>query len=168
MSDIEVEGGLQVQIGALLKATTDAAAERRAAREREEAMIPLDHHVQGGGVAPSSGDLIFECGGPAMGRAWVLRRLAVGGNDPTQTAAGTAYFYMSSAGDEEQLLASGWFDYADTLPLVGWYTSRQVVLTHAQKIWCRIHAPTAGASYVVSGSVIDEIANERAAARYTL
>lgn len=168
MSDIEVEGGLQVQIGALLKATTDAEAARQREREREEAMIPLDHHVQGGGIAPATGDLIFECGGPAMGRAWVLRRLAVGGNDPTQTSAGTAYFYMSSAGDEEQLLASGWFDYADTLPLVGWYTSRQVVLTHSQKIWCRIHAPTAGASYVVSGSVIDEIANERAAARYTL
>ena len=165
----EIEGGFDVRIAAQFKASLDGAESRREEREsRLEKLIPTDTHIQGGGVAPASGDLIFSCGGPAMGRNWVLRRLAVGGTDPTAASVGSAYFFASSAGDEEQLLASGWFELASALPAVSFYSSRQVVIQPGQKIYCRIHTPTAGASYVVSGAAMSEIANEPVATRYTL
>lgn len=165
----EIEGGLDIHISAAIKAGLDGISARDAERRRrEEALIPTDFPIRGGGTAPSSGDLIFSCGGPPQGRNWVLRRLAVGGTDPTAASSGSAYFYASSSGDKDQLLGSDWFDVAATLPLVGWYSSRQVVIQAGQQIWCRIHTPTAGAAYVVSGTVVSEIANEPVAVRYSL
>jgi hypothetical protein len=162
---VELEGGFEFA----LKAAVGELGDRDdARRRREEALIPNDIPIHGGGVAPAAGDLIFPCGGPPSGRIWVLRRLVIAATDPTLAIAGSAYFYASSAGDEEQLLTSGFFDYAATLPLVGWYSSRQVVVQAGLQIWCRVHAPTAGSSYVVSGTALNQVADERAAARYTL
>ena len=164
-----IDLGLQIDLGAQLKAAFDGLRDDdRRERQEEIDRIPLDHTIRGSGLAPSSGDLIFAIGGPPLGRAWVLRRLAVGGSDPTATAAGSAYFYASSAGDSDQLITATWFDFASSLPQVGWYTSRQVVIQSGQQIWVKIASPTAGAVYAVSGQVLSEIANERAAARYTL
>jgi hypothetical protein len=165
----EIEGGFELALKAGIKAGFGDLADREDERQRRrEALIPLDTPIMGGAVGPAAGDLIFDCGGPPMGRAWVLRRLAIAGTDPTATIAGEAYFYASSAGTSDQLITPGWFDYAASLPLVGWYTSRQVVIHAGQRIWCRVTGYTSGASYVVSGAAVSEIANEPAAARYTL
>lgn len=158
-----------VELAAQLKAGLDGIRDEQESRwKREEELIPYDTSIRGGGAAPASGDLIFNVGGPPMGRAWVLRRLSISATDPTATAAGTAYFYASSAGDSNELIAATWFDWASTIPMVGWYTSRQVVIQSGQLIWVRIVSPTAGASYAVHGTAVSEVANERAAARYTI
>ncbi len=165
----EIEGGFEFQLKAAIKAGLDGFAEREdARREHQDRLIPTDHHVQGGGVGPASGDLIFACGGPPLGKSWVLRRLSISGTDPTAVIAGKAYFFASSAGDTDQLIASGWFALAATLPSVSYFTSRQVVVQAGQQIWCRVTSPTSGTAYVVSGQVVSEIADERAAARYSL
>lgn len=159
----------QVDLAASLKAGLDGIRDDDEARRRhEEELIPLDYPIRGGGVAPSTGDLIFDCGGPPLGRAWVLRRLCIAGTDPTVAVAGQAYVFASSAGDSDQLITATWFDVASSLPMVGWYTSRQVVIADGQRLWVKITSPTAGTSYTASGKVMSEIANERAAARYTL
>ena len=158
-----------VDVAAQLKAGFDGLREDRQDAERTELeRIPLDYPIRGGGTAPSTGPLIFDCGGPPMGRAWVLRRLAVGGTDPTAAAAGEAYLFSSSAGDSEQLITATWFDIVASLPAVRFYTSRQVVVQAGQRLWVKITSPTAGASYAASGAVLSEIANARAAARWTL
>lgn len=158
-----------VELAAQLKAGFDGLRDDdRREREREIERIPLDYPIRGGGTAPSTGPLIFDCGGPPLGRAWVLRRLAVAGTDPTATAAGVAYLFSSSAGDSEQLVTATWFDIVSALPAVRFYTSRQVVIQSGQHLWVKVASPTAGASYAASGQVLSEIANERAAARWTL
>ena len=164
-----IDLGFQVDIAAELKAGFNGLRDgERTRRAEEESKIPFDFTVRGSGVAPGAGDLIFNCGGPPMGRAWVLRRLAVGGTDPTAVSAGVAYVYFSSAGDSDQLIAATWADVVSALPGVKFYTSRQMVVKDGQLIWVRITGPTAGAAYAVNGAVLSEIANERAAARYTL
>ena len=158
-----------VELAAELKAGFDGLRdEDRSARAQEESRIPLDHTIRGSGVAPATGDLIFNVGGPPLGRAWVLRRLAIGGTDPTTAVAGAAYIFASSSGDSTDLITATWVDTAQTLPLLGWYTSRQVVIQSGQMLWIKITGPTAGTSYAAAGMVLSEIANERAAARYTL
>jgi hypothetical protein len=168
-----IDLGFQMELAATLKAGFDGLQDsdrdrRERDRQHELEMIPLDHTIRGSGTAPSTGDLIFDCGGPPLGRAWVLRRLAVAGTDPTVAMAGAAYCFASSAGDSDQLITTTWFDVASSLPMVGWYTSRQVVIADGQRLWIKITSPTAGATYSASGKVMSEVANERAAARYTL
>ena len=165
----EIGLGIQVDLAAELRAGFHGLRDEEDSRRRRELeLIPFDYPIRGGGAAPPSGDLIFNAGGPPLGRAWVLRRLAVGGTDPTVAVAGSAYCFASSAGDSDQLITATWFDVAASLPMLGWYTSRQVVIQAGQLLWVRITSPTPGAGYALSGSVLSEIANERAAARYTL
>lgn len=174
MSKKESEGpaidlSFGVELAAELKAGFQGIHDRdREQRRREEELIPLDLTIRGGGTGPATGDLIFSCEGPPLGRAWVLRRLVIGGTDPTVAVAGAAYVFASSAGDSDQLITATVFDWASTLPLVGFYTSRQVVINSGQRLWVKITSPTPGTSYALSGSGLSEIANERAAARYTL
>ena len=174
MSKKEPEGpaidlSFGIEMAAELKAGFQGIHDReREQRRREEELIPLDLVIRGGGTAPPSGDLIFSCEGPPLGRAWVLRRLVIGGTDPAVAVAGSAYCFASSAGDQDQLITATVFDWAATMPLVGFYTSRQVVIQSGQRLWIKITSPTAGTSYALAGSVLSEIANERAAARWTL
>ena len=164
-----IDLSFQVDLAAELKAGFDGLrSERDSRRQRELELIPFDIPIRGGGTGPSSGDLIFSCQGPPLGRAWVLRRLVIGGTDPTVAVSGSAYVFASSAGDSDQLITATCFDWAQTLPLVGLYTSRQVVIQSGQQLWVKITSPTSGTSYALSGAGLSEIANERAAARYTL
>ena len=164
-----LELGVHLDLAAELRAGFDGLRDRdRKSREREEVLIPLDVTIRGGGVGPATGDLIFTCGGPPLGRAWVLRRLLVGGTDPTVAVAGSAYCFASSAGDRDQLITATCFDWAASLPLVGFYTSRQVVVNSGQQLWVVVTGATSGTSYALAGAVLSEIANERAAARWTL
>ena len=164
-----LELGVHLDLAAELRAGFDGLRDRdRQSREREEALIPLDNTIRGGGAAPALGKLIFTCGGPPLGRAWVLRRLVVGGTDPTVAVAGSAYCFASSAGDSDQLITATCFDWAASLPLVGFYTSRQVVINSGQQLWVVVTGATPGTSYALAGAVLSEIANERAAARWTL
>lgn len=166
---LEVEGGFELALKAAVKAGFDGHGDREDARQsRLERLIPIDTPIHGGGVGPAAGSLIFDCGGPPMGRNWVLRRLVIAGTDPTAAIAGVAYFFASSAGSADQLITTGWFDSAASLPLVGWYSSRQVVIHAGQRIWCLVTSPTSGTPYVVSGAAVSEVADEAAAARYTL
>lgn len=164
---LEIEGGLDLQIAASLKASADAAQERNSRERRLEELVPVDAQIQAAGVYPSSGDLVIDCGGPTSGRAWVLRRLNVSGPDPTVAIAGSAYVFFSAGISSGSLVGPNWIDVASSLPLVGWYTSRQVVLRSPMHLVVKITGGTAGDTYSVSGYAMDE-STHPAAARYTL
>lgn len=170
MTTIEADGGLAIAFHAGIGSLSEAQAEtnRLLRRLASSAPIPIDAPIQGSGTADASGDVVFDCGGPAQGRVWVLRRLAVGLSDPTAAASGAAYFYASNSMLTQQLSTSQWFDVASTLPLVGWYTSRQVVIKFPHHIICRIKAGTSGDIYAVSGLAQDELEAQRAQAEYQL
>lgn len=170
MTTIEADGGLAVAFHAGIGSLSEQQREtnRLLRRLADGAGIPIDAPIQGSGTADTAGDVVFDCGGPAQGRVWVLRRLAVGGVDPTAAATGSAYFYASTSQLLAQLSTSQWFDFASALPLVGWYTSRQVVIPAPLHITCRIKGGTSGALYVVSGGAQDEQQFLRAEAEYTL
>ena len=77
---------LDLSFGAELKATLDGIAASTARQERhlaaaQEAMdhIPLDVPIMRSGTTNATGVAIISCGGPARGRQWQVRQLAVSG-----------------------------------------------------------------------------------------
>jgi hypothetical protein len=166
-------------LGLSLSVTAGFAAELRAGFDRmradeerrrleECALIPFDFPIRGGGIGPASGSLVFELGGPPLGRSWVVRRLVVALTDPTTPDSASAFLFASSTGDADQLTTATCFDFASALPAVWRYSSRQVVVAAGQHIWCKIVSPTSGANYSASGTVLSEVEHEPAAARYSL
>lgn len=166
MAELELAGGLE--LSAALKATTDALSRRNDLEDRLMRSIPIAAQIQGSGVFPSSGSLIFDLGGPTAGKAWVLRRLFISGVDPTATAAGSAYYFISSSLSDNALVAASCFDFANALPLKAFYSSRQVVLTYPQRIVCKVVSGTSAATYQASGFAMEEVANDPVASRWTL
>lgn len=164
-----IEAGLDLEIGASLKILTDAEADRARRAQEEERLIPVDAQIHSGTeIEAGAGFGLVNCGGPAMGRAWVLRRLAIALLTPMQAAAGTAYWFASASEEVSLLQTTGWFAQMAALPSVAFFTSRQVVLRYPQKVICYIDGPTAGDTYIIAGYALDEMADQPAAARYSL
>lgn len=166
---IDLEAALDVQIGASLKVIADAEAQREERDRRLESMIPRDAQIFGSGtIAAGASSVVISCDGPSQGRAWVMRRLGASLSDPTQTAPGKAYIFAASDSEAAHLLAGSWIGVFASLPAVGFWTSRQVVIRYPLKVVVEVTGGTAGDTYSIGGYALDELANEPAAARYTL
>lgn len=168
MAELAVGGDLELKLCAALDASTEQIKRGEDRRDRMERLIPISAQIQASDVYPSSGDLVMDCGGPTLGKAWVLRRIFLGGTDPTQTTAGSAYFFLSSSKSSNALISAFCFDQMATLPASKFYSSRMVVLSYPQRIICKITSGTAGDSYQLGGLAMEEIANDPVAARWTL
>lgn len=162
---IDAGADAHLEVGPLLlKAVVDLkgsidklAAQQAKLASLEEAyhrLGPVDVPISASGVAPTSGSLWLDLGGPAAYRAWTLRRLVVGGLTWATTAAGTANFYMASSRPDSASLAY-MIDQAYPMPNAASYTSRVVVLHAPFRLYCEITSPTAGQTYVASGAVED-------------
>ena len=168
MAELAIGGDVELKLCAALDASTEAINRREDREDRLARTIPISAQIQGSGVFPASGDLIFDCGGPTLGRAWVLRRLFLGGIDPTATTSGSAFWFLSASDSNSALVSAFCFDQASSLPIARFYSSRMVVITHPQRIICKITGGTSGDSYQLGGLAMEEIANDPVAARWTL
>lgn len=121
---------------------------------------PRDVVVRLAGVIPAAGTTPTtlqgaEIGGvgPQPGEVWILRACRIGGVTPTTTAVGRGDLFMSpvdpSAGGATPSTAQ-WLDQATTLPLVAFYSSRQVVLRAPDNFYVVITNGTAGQQYVAN------------------
>src|ERR1035437_9478191 len=112
---VDVEAGLEFQILSHLK-DLSAAEEERQGQERSGKGQVLDALIMGSGTSASTGDLVFSCDGPALGRIWFLRRLGVtASGSPINAATGAAYFFTSTDINPNQLLYPTWFGLLATL-----------------------------------------------------
>jgi len=153
---IEIDSGLEVKIAANLDILSEAEAEQRRRWEDEDRALPVAVRIIGSGVGPASGSLIFSLDGPALGRMWALRRLAVGQANPTTTTTGAAYFFAGSdTFDAGQLNTNQWLAYMATLPAVAYYANEQALLKYPEKLICLITSPVEGDTYIVSGFGLD-------------
>ncbi|MDA8333319.1 MAG: hypothetical protein M0027_19315 [Candidatus Dormibacteraeota bacterium] len=168
MAELAVGGDLELKLCAALDASTEQIKRGQDREDRLERLIPIAAQIQASDEFPSSGDLIMDCGGPTLGKAWVLRRVFLGGTDPTATTAGSAFLFLSSSKSSNALISAFCFDQAASLPIAKFYSSRMVVLTYPQRIICKVTGGTAGDSYQLGGLAMEEIANDPVAARWTL
>lgn len=111
---------------------------------------------------PTTGDLAFNCGGPAQGRIWHVKRLVVGGLTLATAAAGSAEAYssgyeptsntsLSNLHDATILISSPQTD----LPNIGFYEDGQFVVQSGEYLWVVVRSGTAGQQYVVAGTAKD-------------
>lgn len=133
--------------------TDELIYQRRRAEEIErlQSEVPAVFPQRNTIILPASGIDSIDLGGPETGRSWVLQSLAVGGVSATTVAAGTADVYQNPTDpDETATDLTSWRDHAATLPLVGWYTGREVVLRHPDRLWIVISGGTSGQQYAAA------------------
>ena len=119
---------------------------------------PADLRLSASAAYPASGTLVLNLGSPDQGTVWILRRLVVGGVTPGTAAAGAADVYVGavaniSGQNPGSLELVDWVDRASSLPLVGWYGDRQVVVKAEEILWLNITAGTAAQLYVAAAQV---------------
>lgn len=157
--EFEVVAQLKSSVETLAKQVANLRAEERAYHEQG----PVDAPLQASGTAPSSGSLWLNLGGPATLRAWILRRLIIGGSTWGTTVAGTANLYVSPSQPTGSSLAVQ-VDEASALPNKAFYTSRLIVLHAPNQLWVEIANPTSASVYVVSGAaedILDRVYSKR-------
>lgn len=159
-------GGVSVRAWADLTATLGSLRDEMAARRARDARLaetPVDWPIQAFGVGVTNVPLALDLGGPQQGRVRLVRRLTVGGLLPTDTPAGTAYAFVVAvnpvdpstlalrAGSLGSLvdIASG------SLPQVSFYSNRQVVVRHQERLWIVITSATNNQPYQAQGLVVD-------------
>ena len=164
---IEVDSGLELKLKANLDILSKAEAEQKRRWEDEDDALPVTARIIGSGVGPASGSLIFSCDGPALGRIWALRRLAVGQVSPTTATTGAAYFFAGSdTTDASQLGLNQWVAYMSTLPAVAYYANEQILLKYPEKLICLITTPVSTDTYIVAGFALDGRADSSRALKY--
>lgn len=96
--------------------------------------------------------------GPQPGEVWILRACRIGGLTPVTSAAGRGDLFQNVTDPnygQSSINTANWIDQATTLPLVGTYSSRQVVLRSPDNLFIVITNGTAGQQYV--GNAMFEI-----------
>jgi hypothetical protein len=128
---------------------------QRATDAQRDVLIRFSATIASGGTVPTTLMANSEVGGtgPEPGEVWILRAVRVGGVTPTTTAAGRADLYQSVT-DPNMAGGTGntanWVDQATTLPLVGTYSNRQVVLRSPDNFFIVVTNGTAGQQYVAN------------------
>lgn len=152
-------GPVLLEAVAGLKASVDNVAtildQIRAREELYARMGPVDVQLREGGTSGASGNLVFEVGGPKLGRLWILRRVVVGSQLWSQTSTATANLYVAASRPIPGLGALT--DMVDQLSLPGirTYSSRIVVLHAPMKLYCEIASPAANTGYTLGGAAED-------------
>lgn len=112
---------------------------------------PSDQFFRSQASSAGSGDLIFPFPSAVveLGYCFVAKRWSVGGNDVTDTRAGTAYL-MQSASIPAYLDATQTVATLGSLFNVGYFSGRQLVINQNEALWVGIEDPTASSQYNVT------------------
>lgn len=161
--DAGLAGGIElgeVSVGALIgvRASVDGLAKemerlRRAQDEYQWGAVEVA--LRGASNSDAAGDsLVIDVGGPAYGRLWQIRRLAIGGALWTSVVAGTALVVISPNRSASPPL-SDVADQANSLPLPAFYSTGQLIVRHPNRLSVVILTPTASTTYAVGGAATD-------------
>lgn len=127
-------------------------------------MQPLTLTVNRSTVTPAANTnpCIIGLGGPPQGAVWDVMNLAISGLTTTTVVAGTADVFVRAGDLNEgssgnatagQIGVTGWRDQAATLPLVSYYSRRQIHLAAGQKLWIMLSAYSTSTEYVAQGEI---------------
>lgn len=170
MSDgagVEVEVSFRAKLLAGLSTVAERLAEsakvqREANRRAEQAaaLLPIPYRTRAQGF-PSSNALVLDLGGPAQGRVWELRHAVVGGELPSDTRAGAAYYYRVGGVLTTQMpgLASMFdvIDWTATLPAVAFYAAGDVTIVGGERLVVVITGATDAENYQAVADVQDRL-----------
>ena len=109
--------------------------------------------MQGSEVVNAAGSAVITLQGPALGRNWEIRRLAIAGPDPTSAVAGSAYIY--AAHNASVSMTTQWIDVASSLPSNAFYSAGQFVVRQGAKLLVVVTGGTEGQTIVAAGAGID-------------
>jgi hypothetical protein len=165
--DREQQFGVMASLQVGLERVVDGLARLHEQRELERIeqrnYLPIYTPIQGSGICPASGILRLNCGGPAQGRVWSVRRLVVGGAQLASTVNGTAEVYAyGGPPDLNQPMLSELLDATiligtplTPLPNIGYYEPGQAVVMPPAGLWILIRNGSAGVQYTVGGTAVD-------------
>ena len=155
-------GGIQLALNALVQIgqrIEQQSAKLDAAMQRLQRFTPVDYGVGASATCVSgSTPLILNLGSPDMGTYWEVEQVAVGGSDGNVTVGGMSVLYVTSntllAGN--QFIGGGMSNVADiakTLPNVGFYGRRDIVVMSQEYLVAVVYGGTPGVIYNATGSV---------------
>jgi len=153
--DQAVSSGLKVwaDIGVKIGQSVDKVAEsNRSVAAQLQHNTPVFYSQAASGTFVS-GTLMLVLGTPDQGTYWEVTSVAVGGTDYTVAAAGSAGLYVSAFANAATLEMSVLADYANTLPNVGFYGTRQLLVNDQESLVLVIDNGTAGQVYVANAQM---------------
>jgi hypothetical protein len=147
------------RLGAMLHATLELG--RQVVREQQRmsqeflrlnANTPVDWQVQTNGLINAAGTLLLTLGSPDPGTYWQVQQCVAGGTDANVTCAGTGALYVSGSSVATGGLLSC-ADIAKTLPNVGFYGTRDVIVNASEFLLFQFFGGTVGQAVSVAASV---------------
>jgi len=115
---------------------------------------PVFYSMAASGVCVNtSTPLVLILGTPDQGTYWEVTSVAVGGADYTTVAAGSAGLYVSALPNASTLEMSVLADFANTLPNVGFYGTRQLLVNDQETLVIVVDNGTANQSYVANAQM---------------
>lgn len=150
-----IEAFLQVGI-TLGKHLDEQDRRHRELMSRLQRGTPVDYGAGSSGAFPASGALLLPLGTPDQGCRWEVTNVVVGGTDLNVAAVGTAGLYVGALQPTNNQTAPGGItvaaDYASSLPNVGFYGTRQLVVNDQEYIFLIVFGGTVGQVYAASMS----------------
>ena len=113
---------------------------------------PISYSTATSGVFPASGSLLLTLGTPDLGTKWEVAFAAIGGADVNVSIAGIAGLYVTGSQNATGGLPN-LQDYASSLPNVGFYSPRQLVVNDREYLMAAIFNGTPGSTYYASVQV---------------
>ena len=155
--DDAVSSGLKVwaDIGVKIGQSVDKAteAQRSLAAQLQKNTPVFYSQAASGTCVNASTPLMLVLGTPDQGTYWEVTSVAVGGVDYTTVAGGTAGLYVSGYANAATLEMSVLLDYANTLPNVGFYGTRQMLVNDQETLILLVDGGTAGQVYVANAQM---------------
>lgn len=151
----ERQAALSINLGVAVNYLAEELKKAREAEIQRASDAPRNFPARVTSTAESS-SLSMCLGGPASGRVWSIQAIGVGGITPTVSAAGTCDVFQSPS-DPLQTATdlTSWRDHADSLPLMGFYTTREVEVRFPDLLWLVINSPTSGQQYAGVAWIVD-------------
>lgn len=139
-----------LNVSAKLGNLTQAMTAERQARIREQ---PLRAPVQKAGAVPTSGALVLDLGGPAMGRRWDVKNISVtDAADVTAAVTGKAWLYVGQPGAYGP---PGLRWELAALPAVDKFSSEQLAVTPPDRLLVVVTGSTAGQVLLARAEILD-------------
>ena len=153
-SGLKLWADLGVSIG---KSLDEVAKTNKKLLARLQRNTPIDYSCIASAVCPAAGFCVLNFGSPDMGTVWHVESVAIGGLDEFTTAAGTAGMYVTGFlvqnGSTISPGMTSLVDQAFSLPNVGFYGGRDIVLNDQEMLLVLISGGTSTQQYAGNAQV---------------
>jgi len=156
-AEAKVASGIKLwaDVGIKLGQSVDkAAASNDRLAQQIQKNTPVFYALAASGTCVgSTTPLMLTLGTPDQGTYWEVSSVAVGGTNYTVAAGGTAGLYVSAFANAATMETSVLHDYATSLPNVGFYGTRQLLVNDQETLILIINGGTASQVYVANAQM---------------